>query len=133
MDGKGLGGFRIDAIINIKKKLPFSDYPADRADGLCNIERMLEEAEGIGEFLGEMAEKCFHPYDAFTVGEVFNEKEDEIKDFIGENGYFSSMFDFEETCYGKSANGWYASKPYLSPEEYKKCISILRKRSGIPA
>ena len=58
---KGLGGFRIDAIINIKKKLPFSDYPADRADGLCSIERMLEEAEGIGEFLGEMAEKCFHP------------------------------------------------------------------------
>lgn len=52
---KGLGGFRIDAIINIKKKLPFSDYPADRADGLCSVGRMLEEAEGIGEFLGEMA------------------------------------------------------------------------------
>ena len=127
---KGLGGFRIDAIINIKKKLPFSDYPADRADGLCSVERMLEEAEGIGEFLGEMAEKCFHPYDAFTVGEVFNEKEDEIKDFIGENGYFSSMFDFEETCYGKSANGWYASKPYLSPEEYKKCIFHTQKKIG---
>ena len=127
---KGLGGFRIDAIINIKKKLPFSDYPADRADGLCSVGRMLEEAEGIGEFLGEMAEKCFHPYDAFTVGEVFNEKEDEIKDFIGENGYFSSMFDFEETCYGKSEDGWYASKPYLSPEEYKKCIFHTQKKIG---
>ena len=67
-----------------------------------------------------MAEKCFHPYDAFTVGEVFNEKEDEIKDFIGENGYFSSMFDFEETCYGKSEDGWYASKPYLTPEEVQE-------------
>ena len=32
------------------------------------------------------------------------------------------MFDFEETCYGKSEDGWYASKPYLTPEEYKKCI-----------
>ena len=127
---KGLGGFRIDAIINIKKKLPFSDYPADRADGLCSVGRMLEEAEGIGEFLGEMAEKCFHPYDAFTVGEVFNEKEDEIKDFIGENGYFSSMFDFEETCYGKSEDGWYASKPYLTPEEYKKCIFHTQKKIG---
>ena len=91
---------------------------------------MLEEAEGIGEFLGEMAEKCFHPYDAFTVGEVFNEKEDEIKDFIGENGYFSSMFDFEETCYGKSEDGWYASKPYLTPEEYKKCIFHTQKKIG---
>ena len=62
--------------------------------------------------------------------QVFNEKEDEIKDFIGENGYFSSMFDFEETCYGKSANGWYASKPYLSPEEYKKCIFHTQKKIG---
>lgn len=77
-----------------------------------------------------MAEKCFHPYDAFTVGEVFNEKEDEIKDFIGENGYFSSMFDFEETCYGKSEDGWYASKPYLTPEEYKKCIFHTQKKIG---
>lgn len=127
---KGLGGFRIDAIINIKKKLPFQDYPADRRDGMCSVERMLEDAEGIGEFLGEMAEKCFHPYDAFTVGEVFNEKEDEIRDFIGENGYFSSMFDFEETCYGKSEDGWYASKYVLTPEDYKKCIFHTQQKIG---
>ena len=127
---KGLGGFRIDAIINIKKKLPFQDYPADRSDGMCSVERMLEDADGIGEFLGEMAEKCFHPYDAFTVGEVFNEKEDEICDFIGENGYFSSMFDFEETCYGKSEDGWYASKYVLTPEDYKKCIFHTQQKIG---
>ena len=60
----------------------------------------------------------------------FSEKEDEIKDFIGENGYFSSMFDFEETCYGKSEDGWYASKPYLTPEEYKKCIFHTQKKIG---
>ena len=127
---KGLGGFRIDAIINIKKKLPFQDYPADRSDGMCSVERMLEDADGIGKFLGEMAEKCFHPYDAFTVGEVFNEKEDEICDFIGGNGYFSSMFDFEETCYGKSEDGWYASKYVLTPEDYKKCIFHTQQKIG---
>lgn len=127
---KGLGGFRIDAIMNIKKKLPFQDYPADRSDGMCSVERMLEDADGIGKFLGEMAEKCFHPYDAFTVGEVFNEKEDEICDFIGENGYFSSMFDFEETCYGKSEDGWYASKYVLTPEDYKKCIFHTQQKIG---
>lgn len=127
---KGLGGFRIDAIINIKKKLPFQDYPADRSDGMCSVERMLEDADGIGLFLSEMAEKCFHPYDAFTVGEVFNEKEDEICDFIGEKGYFSSMFDFEETCYGKSEDGWYASKYVLTPEDYKKCIFHTQQKIG---
>ncbi len=127
---KGLGGFRIDAIINIKKKLPFQDYPADRSDGMCSVERMLEDADGIGLFLSEMAEKCFHPYDAFTVGEVFNEKEDEICDFIGEKGYFSSIFDFEETCYGKSEDGWYASKYVLTPEDYKKCIFHTQQKIG---
>ena len=50
---KGLGGFRIDAIINIKKALPFRSYEPDRKDGLCNIRTMLKEASGIGQFLGE--------------------------------------------------------------------------------
>ena len=127
---KGLGGFRIDAIINIKKKLPFRDYPVDRADGLSGIDHMLAEAEGIGEFLGEMAEKTFRPHNAFTVGEVFNEKPEEIADFIGENGYFSSMFDFAETVYGKSDRGWYDSRAHLNPEEYKSCIFSTQKKIG---
>ena len=127
---KGLGGFRIDAIINIKKKLPFQDYEPDREDGMCSTNRMLEEARGIGEFLREMAEKTFRPHDAFTVGEVFNEKDDELADFIGNDGYFSTMFDFYETCYGKSEKGAYDSERYLTPEEYKHCIFRTQKRVG---
>ncbi len=127
---KGLGGFRIDAIINIKKKLPFQDYSADREDGLSNIGNMLADAHGIGEFLGEMAEKAFRPYEAFTVGEVFNVKDDELKDFIGDDGYFSSMFDFNGHIFGKSYDGWYASKRYLTPDEYKQCIFETQKKIG---
>ncbi len=125
-----MGGFRIDAIINIKKKLPFQDYPADREDGLSNIGNMLADAHGIGEFLGEMAEKAFRPYEAFTVGEVFNVKDDELKDFIGDDGYFSSMFDFNGHIFGKSYDGWYASKRYLTPDEYKQCIFETQKKIG---
>ena len=127
---KGLGGFRIDAIINIKKKLPFCDYPADREDGLSCIDNMLAEAKGVGEFLGEMARETFRPHNAFTVGEVFNEKKEEIKDFIGENGYFSTMFDFAETVYGKSPKGWYDSSAFLTPEEYKSCIFAAQEKIG---
>ncbi|MDO5423123.1 MAG: alpha-glucosidase [Eubacteriales bacterium] len=127
---KGLGGFRIDAIINIKKKLPLRDYPSDRADGLSSLGDMLADATGIGEFLGEMARETFHPHEAFTVGEVFNEKDEEIKDFIGDDGYFSSMFDFCETSFGKSAKGAYASQQHLTPEEYKACIFKTQKRIG---
>ena len=117
---KGLGGFRIDAIINIKKASPFRNYEPDRPDGLCSIQCMLKEAHGIGEFLGEMQERTFKKYDAFSVGEVFNEKPEEIPDFIGENGYFSSMFDFNETIFGTSEKGWYDATP-ITPDDYKRC------------
>ncbi|MDO4616410.1 MAG: alpha-glucosidase [Lachnospiraceae bacterium] len=127
---KGLGGFRIDAIINIKKKLPFSDYPSDREDGLSDIGNMLLGAEGIGEFLGEMQREAFAPYQAFTVGEVFNLKENQLTEFIGDGGYFSTMFDFEPTLFGKSGKGWHEARTELTPEEYKSCIFHSQKKIG---
>lgn len=126
---KGLGGFRIDAIINIKKALPFQNYEPDRDDGLCCIQTMLKEAHGIGEFLGEMRDRTFKKYDAFSVGEVFNEKPEEIPDFIGENGYFSSMFDFNETIFGRSDKGWY-DQPQITPDDYKKCCFEAQAKVG---
>lgn len=128
---KGLGGFRIDAIINIKKALPMHDYPVDREDGLSNIHNMLAEATGVGEFLGEMRDRTFKVHDAFTVGEVFNERPEEVPDFIGDNGYFSTMFDFNETVFGSSPNGWYDAKP-ITPDDYKaRCFETQRKIADI--
>ncbi len=126
---KGLGGFRIDAIINIKKASPFRNYEPDRPDGLCSIQFMLREARGIGEFLGEMRDRTFKNYDAFSVGEVFNEKPEEIPDFIGENGYFSSMFDFNETIFGTSEKGWYDAAP-VTPDDYKRCCFESQAKIG---
>ena len=126
---KGLGGFRIDAIINIKKALPMHDYEPDREDGLCSINKMLEEASGIGEFLGEMRDRTFKPHDAFSVGEVFNAKDEELPDFIGNNGYFSSMFDFNETIFGGSEKGWYDCKE-ITPDDYKLCCFETQAKMG---
>ena len=126
---KGLGGFSIDAIINIKKALPMHDYEPDREDGLCSINKMLEEASGIGEFLGEMRDRTFKPHDAFSVGEVFNAKDEELPDFIGNNGYFSSMFDFNETIFGGSEKGWYDCKE-ITPDDYKRCCFETQAKMG---
>lgn len=126
---KGLGGFRIDAIINIKKALPMHDYEPDREDGLCSINKMLEEASGIGEFLGEMRDRTFKPHDAFSVGEVFNAKDEELPDFIGNNGYFSSMFDFNETIFGGSEKGWYDCKE-ITPDDYQRCCFETQAKMG---
>ena len=125
---RGVSGFRIDAIINIKKKLPFQDYPVDRPDGLSSIHYMLQDANGVGEFLGEMRDRTFAPHDAFSVGEVFNEKDEELPDFIGDNGYFSSMFDFSAEIFGGSDKGWYDHTP-ITPDDYKKCCFTAQKRT----
>ena len=124
---RGVSGFRIDAIINIKKKLPFQDYPADRPDGLSSIHYMLQDANGVGEFLREMRDRTFAPHNAFSVGKVFNEKDEELPDFIGDNGYFSSMFDFSAEIFGSSDKGWYDHTP-ITPDDYKKCCFTSQKR-----
>ena len=126
---RGVSGFRIDAIINIKKKFPFADYPVDRPDGLSSNQNMLKEATGIGEFLSEMQARTFGPHNAFSVGEVFDEKDEELPDFIGDGGYFSSMFDFSTTIFGGSPNGWYDRKT-ITPDDYKECCFHSQQRVG---
>jgi oligo-1,6-glucosidase len=101
---RGIAGFRIDAIINIKKHLPLQSYPADNDDGLVNVGEMLKAAKaaggmygGIGVFLSEMRDRTFKKHDAFTVGEVFNVQPEDFPEWIGEGGYFSSLFGFSTT------------------------------------
>ena len=128
---KGLAGFRIDAIINIKKDLRFQDFETDREDGLSDISLMLQQARGVGEFLNEMKQETFAKYGAFTVGEVCNEKPEELPEFIGEDGHFSTMFDFNEAAFGASDKGWY-DRQIITAEDYKRCcFEAQRKVSNI--
>ncbi len=107
---KGLAGFRIDAIINIKKDLNFPCYEPDGADGLASCTVMVDNVDGVGEFLQELKHETFDKYDAFTVGEVFNMKEDELEEFVGEEGHFSTMFDFRPHILTYGDHGWYDGK-----------------------
>ncbi len=79
---KGLAGFRIDAIINIKKDLRFEDFPADRADGLCSCATMLAAAEGAGCISAGNEGADLDRVDAFTVGELFNYREEDLPRYI---------------------------------------------------
>ena len=124
----GLSGFRVDAIVNIKKKLPFKDYAPDRPDGLCDLTVMKKEVEGIGEFLGEMSDLIFKKRDIFVLGEVSNEREGSLPDYIGENGYFSTMFDFAPNVFGKSEKGWFDYMP-VTPDNYRDCCFTSQERA----
>ena len=118
---KGLSGFRIDAIINIKKDLKFPDFEPDGADGMAGCWKMVESVDGVGELLEDLKKNTFQKYDAFTVGEVFNMKADELPEFIGENGHFSTIFDFSAHCLSDGKHGWYDA-PKMEFSKWRKAI-----------
>ena len=118
---KGLSGFRIDAIINIKKDLKFPDFEPDGADGMAGCWKMVESVDGVGELLEDLKKNTFRKYDAFTVGEVFNMKADELPEFIGENGHFSTIFDFSAHCLSDGEHGWYDA-PKMEFSKWRKAI-----------
>ena len=123
---KGVAGFRIDAIINIKKDLSFPDYEPDGPDGMTGIFHMVEGVDGVGELLEDLKKHTFEKYDAFTVAEVFNMKKDELEEFIGDDGHFSTMFDFSahEMTFGN--HGWYDAKK-VGFDDLKKVIFHAQK------
>ena len=125
---KGIGGFRIDAIINIKKDLEWRSLPSEQENGLVPVRYSLANAQPIEPFLQEMKEKTFARYNAFTVGEVFNETDEELHFFIGEEGVFSSIFDFKQTILGQKGNGWY-SHELPTAEELKDSIFKAHRRA----
>lgn len=118
---KGLAGFRIDAIINIKKNLDFPDFEPDGPDGLAGCWKMVESVDGVGEFLQDLKRNTFQKHDAFTVAEVFNMKEGELPAFIGEDGHFSTIFDFSAHCLSDGAHGWYDAPP-INFKAWRKAI-----------
>ena len=125
---KGIAGFRIDAIINIKKDLEWRSLPSDRDNGLVPVLESLVNAQPIEPFLQELKERTFAKYNAFTVGEVFNETDDELHFFIGKDGVFSSIFDFKQTMLGQEGKGWF-DHSLPTADELKESIFQAHERA----
>lgn len=118
---KGLGGFRIDAIGNIKKNLEFGTFRPDGEDGLCYIGDWILNQPGIEVFLNELKERTFLPHNSMTVAEA-NVPDELLGQFIGENGFFSMIFDFSYTDIDVPATGeWFKPYPW-TVEELKEHI-----------
>lgn len=125
---KGIAGFRIDAIINIKKDLEWRSLPSDRDNGLVPVPESLVNAQPIEPFLQELKERTFAKCNAFTVGEVFNETDEELHFFIGKDGVFSSIFDFKQTMLGQEGKGWF-DDALPTADELKESIFQAHERA----
>ncbi|MFW6294983.1 MAG: glycoside hydrolase family 13 protein [Halanaerobium sp.] len=93
---KGLAGFRVDAISFIKKG-EYKDLNRDGADGLAEIHSATANQEGILDYLNELNNQCFSNYKIVTVAEIYPDKSERMKEFVGEGGPFDFIFDFRHT------------------------------------
>lgn len=93
---KGIAGFRVDAIGNLKKsEIALSEgfLSPDGDDGMVGQTPYILGCSGIEVFLSEMRDQVFKPNDCMTVAEI-NVPHSELEKYIGENGFFSMVFDF---------------------------------------
>lgn len=130
---KGVGGFRIDAIVYIKKPKNFVDGKPDSADGMINIHSMIANTDGILDFLREFKEKVFDGKNIFTVAEANCISPSQLKDWVGDTGIFDMLFEFNHTSL-EFTNGEIWSKatgyrPEFIPE-LKKCLSESQKATA---
>lgn len=106
---KGITGFRVDAINSIKKDARYLDLPVDGADGFAYSIKYTLNQPGIEEFLGELAKKTFKKHNCMTVAETPLLEYERYNDFIGENGFFSMIFDFSYSDLDMTKGGFYYS------------------------
>ncbi|MDS0787141.1 alpha-glucosidase [Proteus vulgaris] len=93
---KGVAGFRIDAIGNLKKSpeaLSEYQFEPDKDDGSASLVPWVLNQPGIDKFLTELVENTFKPANSMTVAEI-DVPEKDLRAYVGENGYFSMVFDF---------------------------------------
>ncbi len=93
---KGIRGFRIDAIGNIKKsKLALSEhnFEPDHEDGSAILVPWVLNQPGIADFLNELADNTYKPANGMTVAEIDIPAE-AMEEYIGAKGFFSMVFDF---------------------------------------
>ncbi len=117
---KGIDGFRVDAIMNVAKDTTFPGLPPDDAgDGMAAAKIMTaKHAHEVPKILHEFRERCIKPHNALTVGEAFGLNEQILPAIYGEDGIFSSVFDFTAREIFDKLPGYYAY--------YKGTVKIYR-------
>ncbi|MDD3214273.1 MAG: alpha-glucosidase [Eubacteriales bacterium] len=108
---RGVAGFRIDAASVIKKDQSFADLPPDGEDGMADITGACLVQPGIETFFAELRDKAFKPRNAFTVAEAGGVPDNRLNEFIGPNGYFTTIFDFSYADIDRSTDAWYDYRP----------------------
>ncbi|MCC5895637.1 MAG: alpha-glucosidase [Alkalibacterium sp.] len=119
---KGLAGFRVDAILNIKKNMVYGTLEPDAEDGLVYIGHWIMNQPGVTSLLKELNARTFEQRDSFTVAEAAVPNED-LEEYIGPDGFFSMVFDFSYTDIDVSETGdWFRPSGWTFEDMREKIV-----------
>ena len=119
---RGVGGFRIDAIVYIKKPAQFVDGPAD-SDGTCSVHNMTAALPGILDFLHEFKREVFDGRDIFTVAEANSVTPEDLPQWVGEGGVFDELFEFSHVnIMFPFGEVWHRAEPFKL-SDFKRALS----------
>lgn len=125
---KGVAGFRVDAIMNIAKDLSFPGLPADGPDGMCSAAKMTAKlSDEAATFLHEMNDATFKPHNAISVAEAFGVNVDSLSNYIGPQGFFSTIFDFSARELNEKYPAYYRYRP-VSIAKWRDTIFASQER-----
>lgn len=120
----GIAGFRVDAITFIKKDLRFQNIEPDGNDGRGKCTRTCRNQPGIEIFLKELKDNTFAKHDCVTVAEAPGVSYDEVDAFVGDDGYFSMIFDFKHADLDvASGSEWFKRVPWSVKELNKRIMT----------
>ena len=114
--------------MNIAKDLTFPGLPADGPDGMCAANQMTAKlSDQAATFLYEMNDKTFKPHDAISVAEAFGVNAASLANYIGDNGFFSTIFDFSARELNEKYPAYYRYRP-VSIAKWRDTIFASQER-----
>ena len=124
---KGVGGFRLDAVVYIKKPQDFADGKPDASDGMVLIHEMTANRDGILDYLHEFKKNVLDGKNIFTVGEANGILPEQLKDWVGSEGVFDMLFEFNHL---QGGDIWY-NPIVLSTLDVKNAIFQSQKATAL--
>ena len=119
---RGVKAFRLDAINCIKKSNFLQNGTPDATDGLCNCFQYIREVDGVEEYYKELRQNTFDKYNCLTVTEAVGVEKEKLGNYIGENGNFSMMFNFDITYIDVINEDWFKRTEWTKKEFKEKFI-----------
>ena len=119
---KGIAGFRVDAINFIKKDQRYQDGPVDGTDGLSACFAFSRNQPGIEKFFEEMKRETFAKHNCMTVAEAVGVNYPDLGIFIGDQGCFSMMFDFNYSNFDIGEDEEWFKRKVWTPKEYRELL-----------